>query len=391
MTDREVLGPDSHAEEQVISIADPVEDDVPDTARMLPEVGSSSAGAEDEQHTTVNVNNNDDDGEDVAHDNAVGAEAHLLNMQNEIARPMSFLGFLRRGNFFLILYFIPVTVALITVLIVDWSSKCNRPLKAWACTQVAIQSLMIVVHILFLHKLQNPSENERRHNSPLIIVNKILNFLWFAWFVVGMVWTFQALAEDKCTSTAPYLFRMCFSLMIIQIIILSLGVLFCCCSCVVLILRVVVNPVDRGSAPRGASSELINSLPTKRFKDGVVKKEDASCAICLSDYEADEVVRFLPCGHHYHRNCVDKWLVTNKACPFCKRNVDEPPPSTVFSASSPSSPSSTSTVLSSAAEEPPQEEAAVSPPSPPATPPLTRASTSTSAPAPSSSTADDSV
>ena len=222
--------------------------------------------------------------------------------------------YIRRGNFFLILYFIPVTVSLITVLIVDWNSTCNRPLKAWASIQVAIQSLMIIVHILFLHRLQNPAEHERywlwslfqsllvssslppaqtffspslfpctwylplanslrrRQSSPLIIVNKVLNFIWFTWFIVGMVWTFQALAEDKCTSTAPYLFRMCFSLMIIQIIILSLGVLFCCCSCVVLILRVVVNPVERAAAPRGASDDLISSLPTKRFKDGVVKK-----------------------------------------------------------------------------------------------------------------------
>lgn len=380
MTDRVAgVGPS-----EVIS-ADPVDDDVPDTARMLPLPEDVSGNAE-AQHTTVNVNNNDDEADDVVRDNAVGAEAqNLLNMQNEIARPMSFLGFLRRGNFFLILYFIPVTVSLITVLIVDWTSTCNRPLKAWACTQVAIQALMIIVHIMFLHKLQNPAENERRQNSPLIIFNKILNFLWFTWFIVGMVWTFQALAEDKCTSTAPYLFRMCFSLMIIQIIILSLGVLFCCCSCVVLILRVVVNPVERAAAPRGASDDLIRGLPTKRFKDGIVKKEDASCAICLSDYEEDEVVRFLPCGHHYHRNCVDKWLVTNKACPFCKRNVDEPAPETVFSAASPAA--SHDPPSSPPISDPPAD-ALPSSPSPPSTPPLTRSSAS-SPPAPAPSSLED--
>lgn len=80
---------------EVIS-ADPVEDDIPDTARMLPlPEDSSGGGRQQRQHTTVNVNN-DYDGEEVIRDNAVGAEAqNLLNMQNEIARPMSFLGFLR--------------------------------------------------------------------------------------------------------------------------------------------------------------------------------------------------------------------------------------------------------------------------------------------------------
>ncbi len=43
-----------------------------------------------------NINNNEDGDEEDGRDNAVGAEAqNLLNMQNEISRPMSFLGFLR--------------------------------------------------------------------------------------------------------------------------------------------------------------------------------------------------------------------------------------------------------------------------------------------------------
>ena len=93
---------------EVIS-ADPVDDDVPDTARMLPLPEDGSAGEDEEvHHTTVNVNNNDDEGEDVARDNLVGAEAqNLLNMQNEIARPMSFLGFLR--------YYLPLSSRFIVI------------------------------------------------------------------------------------------------------------------------------------------------------------------------------------------------------------------------------------------------------------------------------------
>jgi hypothetical protein len=91
MTDR-ASGVDPHG----IS-ADPVDDDVPDTARMLPEGSSSSDNAGVEvQHTAVNVQNHDDEGEDAGRDNSLGAEAqNLLVMQSEIARPMSFLGFLR--------------------------------------------------------------------------------------------------------------------------------------------------------------------------------------------------------------------------------------------------------------------------------------------------------
>ncbi len=35
---------------------------------------------------------------------------------------------------------------------------------------------------------------------------------------------------------------------------------------------------------------------------------DHSCAICLSDYEKGQGLRFLPCKHHFHAECVDKYL-----------------------------------------------------------------------------------
>ena len=107
---------------------------------------------------------------------------------------------------------------------------------------------------------------------------------------------------------------------------------------------------------KGASSEVINSLPTYKFKRKVehertdlkddnesdsdslceggfvaagtenersVSAEDAICCICLGKYKDDVQLRELPCSHHFHVECVDKWLKINASCPLCKHEIGD--------------------------------------------------------------------
>ncbi|XP_041368094.1 E3 ubiquitin-protein ligase RNF103-like [Gigantopelta aegis] len=44
------------------------------------------------------------------------------------------------------------------------------------------------------------------------------------------------------------------------------------------------------------------------------------CVICLDDYVSGVMLCGLPCGHHFHENCIFTWLkLDNHFCPVCRR------------------------------------------------------------------------
>lgn len=48
----------------------------------------------------------------------------------------------------------------------------------------------------------------------------------------------------------------------------------------------------------------------------------SSCAVCLANYESGALLRLLPCGHRFHCECVDRWLVKqSRTCPLCSKRV----------------------------------------------------------------------
>lgn len=51
--------------------------------------------------------------------------------------------------------------------------------------------------------------------------------------------------------------------------------------------------------------------------------EAEACGVCLVDFEdGDDLRRLLPCGHRFHRGCIDHWLLkSSTVCPVDKRDL----------------------------------------------------------------------
>lgn len=70
----------------------------------------------------------------------------------------------------------------------------------------------------------------------------------------------------------------------------------------------------------------INQLPTFTFDRKSVKGKDENdcevkCLVCQFSYEEEECLRRLPCGHCFHKDCVDQWLQSKEFCPYCRTSI----------------------------------------------------------------------
>ncbi|KAI4330562.1 hypothetical protein MLD38_028841 [Melastoma candidum] len=163
-----------------------------------------------------------------------------------------------------------------------------------------------------------------------------------AWWALGFYWTAiggQLLIQDSprlywltVIFLAFDVFLMIFSIVLACLVFLAM---FCCIPLLAIAYAV--------TSAEGASAEMIKSLPKyiyRSFDSGksfdmkspvfgltrdqgilVLPPEDSECCICLQTYVDGAVVSSLHCNHHFHSECIGRWLIINAVCPLCKFSI----------------------------------------------------------------------
>lgn len=163
---------------------------------------------------------------------------------------------------------------------------------------------------------------------------RIVNGLYLIWFIFGSVWVSD---HGECSRTAPHLYRLVVALAIIYYALLFLPLacfclIVCCLPLFILVYRIMLPYAERERRRARAAdpvqvqnlSSIVYSPETFANYTSNASVEDASCVICLCEYEPNEIITFLPCKHHFHKDCVDVWLRLDKACCLCKQDIDAP-------------------------------------------------------------------
>ncbi|KAJ3273712.1 hypothetical protein HDV01_003991 [Terramyces sp. JEL0728] len=233
----------------------------------------------------------------------------------------------------------------IPVIAITWQSV-NRQIQLIGLCYLILLFLLIVFCPMFFAKIEN--DTSRFHLYGCSNIRKVS--LSFVFVFLASVITIMGLTAGDAIWESPIIN---YVLIGIMIFVLIWPVLIIISATIGLIIAVILSPLlifqdVRISvyyslfedATRGASNHTIRKLPEFQYKKNSEETKDnqnwfkkqknieqlalesnATCSICLCEYEQDEILRQLPCTHHFHKQCLDEWLRLNAKCPLCVQDI----------------------------------------------------------------------
>ncbi|KAJ0258052.1 E3 ubiquitin-protein ligase [Hirschfeldia incana] len=244
-----------------------------------------------------------------------------------------------------------------SVLVLSGEEKPNAPLRVW----IVGYGLQCVMHMVCVcveyHRRRSTRRDQYLESGSKSRVAKHLEsantMFSFIWWIIGFYWVSSG--GQELAQGSPQLYWLCIVFLGIDVFFVVfcvalacvIGIAVCCClPCIIAVLYAVAEQegaskedIDQltkfkfrklgqsekhtfeEEEPQGDSGGVMTECGTDSPLEHTLPPADAECCICLSAYEDETELRELPCGHHFHCSCVDKWLYINATCPLCKYNI----------------------------------------------------------------------
>ncbi|PIK62062.1 hypothetical protein BSL78_01073 [Apostichopus japonicus] len=76
--------------------------------------------------------------------------------------------------------------------------------------------------------------------------------------------------------------------------------------------------LDETVAPKTIDRHCLEKLMVVAIDEQLLENiSETSCSVCLDELCAGQRLKYLPCGHFYHENCIDNWLLScDTKCPL---------------------------------------------------------------------------
>ncbi|CAF4960597.1 unnamed protein product, partial [Rotaria sp. Silwood1] len=82
-----------------------------------------------------------------------------------------------------------------------------------------------------------------------------------------------------------------------------------------------LNQMGDNGGPAPASENRINSIPTVKIT-AAQAHDCLQCAICMDEFKLHDEAKRLPCSHHFHEECILRWLRMHGTCPTCRVTLE---------------------------------------------------------------------
>lgn len=221
--------------------------------------------------------------------------------------------------------------------------QCHRPIKLWFCL-----AGLHIVGFVAAFTLGRRAENGAQwwFVSPSSQTAKVaFTFTWgvllpllSAWTAIGMSWLSDTIHyTPDCFTDLGYLTpTMCvlcqvlcgFGALAYAVLVVNVWDAQRCRRANAVAIQSVEDAdlVNRwGQLKPSASMELCGGISPQEINDlprHSLACDDGQCVICLAEKMEGEQVRSLPgCGHTFHRECIDLWLLRRTSCPLCNTDV----------------------------------------------------------------------
>ncbi|ESO97814.1 hypothetical protein LOTGIDRAFT_152917 [Lottia gigantea] len=82
----------------------------------------------------------------------------------------------------------------------------------------------------------------------------------------------------------------------------------------------LLSILDQSVAPKTVSQTIIDGFKTAEVTESLA---GLTCSVCLELYTIGQTVKYLPCGHDFHSQCIEMWLSNSSMnCPLDGLPVD---------------------------------------------------------------------
>lgn len=201
----------------------------------------------------------------------------------------------------IIVKFIKV-VSITIILYIKRNEECEVPLKIFLAVYAGFNVVKAFVFYLknssFFRIRRIPDYEE---NTDIGLINNLLEALMLFWYIIGFHWIQEC---DTCKITNTLLYYT-------SLIWIAFGFFTFIAPLLAIVLLLIILSYIRPKL------KVINYKNPSDLPDSNNK-----CTICFDDYREGVGIKFLPCNHHFHEECIDEWFNIKDSCPLCKKHIN---------------------------------------------------------------------